>query len=289
MAAGVSGSGGTSTAPVASANTVSPSSGVWHGRMVWASPSWAAMATRRHPAGLSAASVATTAMVVLSGLTRVSSRRTPRSGRPAARRARTPRSGRPSTAARWRGRRRCRPRSRRRSRRPSPRVVERHRRGPHAALEHARAGADPGADGADGNIGAGRLGRRRPELRGRPALPAADGQVEDRPPRARWAPGRRPSPRRGRVPRATASRRRRRPVRTHCRRVSTTASTWRTLLAGSSRSVSRLPGAPPRHVDRADGSRRGQHDGRAASPSRSRAWRRRRSDGDGRRGSRRHR
>ncbi len=66
--AGVVGSGLTSTAPVASANTVSPSSGVWHGWMVRASPSWAATATRRQAALLSAASVATTAMVVLSGL-----------------------------------------------------------------------------------------------------------------------------------------------------------------------------------------------------------------------------
>ena len=36
--------------------------------MVRARPSWAAIATRRHAAGLSAASVATTAIVVLSGL-----------------------------------------------------------------------------------------------------------------------------------------------------------------------------------------------------------------------------
>src|SRR3954454_3557848 len=71
MDAGVVGSSGTSMAPVASANTVSPSSGVWHGRMVLASPSWAATATRRHPALLSVASVATTARVVLSGLSSV--------------------------------------------------------------------------------------------------------------------------------------------------------------------------------------------------------------------------
>src|SRR4051794_28164259 len=66
--AGVVGSGGTSMAPVASANTVSPSSGVWHGRIVRDSPLCAATATRRQPAGLNAASVATTAIVVLSGL-----------------------------------------------------------------------------------------------------------------------------------------------------------------------------------------------------------------------------
>ena len=60
--------GGTSTAPVAKANTVSPSSGVCAGRSVRASPSCAAIATRRHAAGLSAASVATTAIVVFSEL-----------------------------------------------------------------------------------------------------------------------------------------------------------------------------------------------------------------------------
>ena len=66
-AAGASAGGGTSTAPVANANTVSPSSGVCAGRMVRAKPSWAAIAMRRQAAELSAASVATTATVVLSG------------------------------------------------------------------------------------------------------------------------------------------------------------------------------------------------------------------------------
>src|SRR5690349_7094039 len=65
--AGIVGSGSTSTAPVASANTVSPSNGVWQGRIVRANPSWAATATRRQAALLNAASVATTAIVVLSG------------------------------------------------------------------------------------------------------------------------------------------------------------------------------------------------------------------------------
>ncbi len=51
--------------PVASAKTVSPSNGVWIGRMARASPSCAMIAKRRHPALSSAASVATTAIVVL--------------------------------------------------------------------------------------------------------------------------------------------------------------------------------------------------------------------------------
>ncbi len=68
IATGVSGSGSTATAPVARTNTVSPSRGVCAGRIARASPSCAATATRRQPAGLSAASVATTAMVVFSGL-----------------------------------------------------------------------------------------------------------------------------------------------------------------------------------------------------------------------------
>ena len=42
----------------------------------------------------------------------------------------------------------------------------------------------------------------------------------------------------------------------------------RTVLAGSSRSVSRVPGAPPRTVDRADRPGRRQHDGGAAGPAR---------------------
>src|ERR1700722_11698450 len=67
-AAGTSAGGATSMAPVASADTVSPSTGGGAGRVLRASPPGAVLAMCRQAAGLSTASVATTAMVVFSEL-----------------------------------------------------------------------------------------------------------------------------------------------------------------------------------------------------------------------------
>ena len=55
------------TAPVARANTVSPSARVWLGSSARASPAWAAEAVRLQSALSRTASVATTTRVVLSG------------------------------------------------------------------------------------------------------------------------------------------------------------------------------------------------------------------------------
>ena len=72
-------------------------------------PSCAATATRLHAAGLSAASVATTAIVVFSGLTARRRAVGERGDLLGGRRDQPEllRSGRPSTATRWPGRRRC--------------------------------------------------------------------------------------------------------------------------------------------------------------------------------------
>ena len=149
MATGVSGSGATSNDPVASAKTVSPSTGVWQGRMVWASPSWAATATRRHPAGAQRrvgghdgdGGVERALLAVefgerrdLSGRRRAEPEVLDQVGHP-----RQPRGGVDDVAGRIDDHDRA-------DRHAVRNSVELHRRGPHAALEHSGTGAHPGAD-----------------------------------------------------------------------------------------------------------------------------------------------
>ena len=89
--------------------------------------------------------------------------------------------------------------------------------------------------------------RRRPRRRPRPgARPAARRAGRRARPRGRSARAAGPPPPRGRAPPASASRRSRRPARTRCRRRCSTAWTRCTAFTGSSRSVSRVPGAEPR-------------------------------------------
>ena len=131
---------------------------------------------------LSAASVATTAIVVLSGLDSSASAaaRRRRSGRPAVAAAPnssirsaihgSPVAGSATSPAEF-------------TTTIAPTVTPMSssvdRRRSDTALEHAGARAHPGADRADGHLDARRLGRGVAELGRRPALPAADRQIED--------------------------------------------------------------------------------------------------------------
>ena len=262
--------------------------GCAHGRMVCASPSWAATATRRHAAGLSAASVATTAMVVFSGLFSRSS--SPNAAICSAGGARQPELVDQVCHPRQAGRRvdDVAGRIDDDDRADGHADSQLHRGGTHAALEHSGTGADPGADGAVRDVGVRRRDRRRgrtPPSAGNPIRRRADRRS---PRRARSAPGRRPSRRRGRWPPASPSRRRRPPGRRRCRRSAArrrrTARCW-TGRAGRSRgSRAHHPARRRRRRFRAG---RAPRWCRAPSPSRGGVVRR--AGGDGRRGSRRRR
>ena len=256
--------------------------------MVRANPSCAATATRRHPALLSAASVATTAMVVLSGLKlgMAVGERSDLLGR-RAQPGRTPRSDQPATATRYPvdGVTRGVDDHHRADRDPE---LEHHRRRADPALEHADPRARPRAHGPDGDVGAcaasaaakpnSAVGRHCQPPTGRSKITAA-GTIGTTPPSM---------PRRGPVPRANASRRRPRPARS-ASAGSTTASTWRTVLIGSSRSVSRRAGRTTADIDGARPCRAGSARPSCRWPNPNRARHRDRADGDARPESRRRR